>query len=1102
MTDDLPPDLQARKQEAEVRKLEAEAAKAAADAETASANADKAKADAEKAAADTKASIALGDANAAKAQADAAKAQADATKANADAQLSAAQARGAEAKTSTDARVAEAAARKAEAEVEEYDSATSVQQRQATSAKSIAEAEKDASAARRAQIGALIPDLSTVKPSTLEVKDGPPIGGSILTFGALRPVGATIAKAILAAPQGDKPWRVLITSDTDLATSDGTYVDVKTGLAELDEAAGLLIEDLKPDAPGIAPVLLDIVAALATALPGLLSMLSAQRSLSTAPVTVNDLAAVAAVSGGLLLKKDTRDISLYHDDFRLVPEGGVYAASAQVSTKRQDLMGRKIVLSKRKEDFGAEVEAALSTKKELEKQIDEAGDAVPPKLVEDLAAVVKKIKDLNRKIADETVRLGMIGSLASTIDQFLSAIRLIPEGAHRSPLATSALRELLHENAGGKKAFTHALLVKGQAGQSQQLLENRPLWFQDKFSTVVDVSVTFTLIELPESNVVSAGTVTGTAKAYGKIGDEPKVALAEPANGTYERTRSMAGNGMTTFSVHADEGEGLQAFERAGAVTGDAGGSGPAVIINAILGPTLGLRGLTFDRPGPGDPETAAREYLDRAFASEDVPLVTAEPIGDAEPEFRSLGVEEVRLTRTQTVKFRQQYEGVPVYGSLVTVEMGYANEFISLSTAIGNPSGVSPKPELTPDDAIDIAQGEENADDPTSDSLDVELYFYFDARGERWHLAYIIRDCPTILQPGAGRELADVVVDAHDGSIIAYLPRLQSMTSEDAPDALGALRTIEFTSGPGGKILADQTLGVETYDFAFRDARREKALLPGQSINNPPSWDPAAVSAHANAIMVATFVRDVLLRNGLDGKGSKYQSSIRCTFNGSGKEWANAAWYSNQMIFGQRKVAGSLLSYAVSADIVAHEMTHGLTAATAGLDSTGMPGALNESYSDIFAVIISNAATPSLAAWNWEIGEALKGTGLPLRDLRDPTKYGQPDHMDDYDYSMSLDPYGDWGGVHHNSGIHNRAGYGVITAKDSLGNDIFAPAQVAALFYLALSQHLTTTSTFGRSRRAVKLAALTLLRADLLQQDKLRAIDEAFDAVGIDEEP
>ena len=519
--DELPPDLQARKQEAEVRKLEAEAAKAAADAETASANANKAKADAEKAAADTKASISLGDANAAKAQADAAKA-------NADAQLSAAQARGAEAKTSTDARVAEAAARKAEAEVEEYDSATSVQQRQATSAKSIAEAEKDASAARRAQIGALIPDLSTVKPSTLDVKDGPPIGGSILTFGALRSVGETIAKAILAAPPGDKPWRVLVTSDTDLATSDGTYVDVKTGLAQLDGAAGLLLEDLKPEAPGIAPAVVDIVAALATALPGLLSMLSAQRSLSTASVTVNDVAAIAAVSGGVLLKKDKRDISLFHDDFRLVPEGGVYAASAQVSTKRQELMGRKIVLSKRREDFGADVEAALSTEKELKKQIEEAGDAVPPKLIEDLAATVKKIKELNRKIADETVRLGMIDSLASTIEQFLSAIRLIPEGAHRSPLATAALRELLHDRAGGTEAFTHALLVKGQAGQSQQLLENRPLWFQDKFSTVVDVSVTFTLIDLPASNVVSAGTVTGTAKAYGKIGDEPKVALAEP----------------------------------------------------------------------------------------------------------------------------------------------------------------------------------------------------------------------------------------------------------------------------------------------------------------------------------------------------------------------------------------------------------------------------------------------------------------------------------------------------------------------------------------------------------------------------------------------
>jgi hypothetical protein len=146
-----------------------------------------------------------------------------------------------------------------------------------------------------------------VKPSTLDVKDGPPIGGSILAFDALRSVGESIADSILAIHEAETPWRVLVTSDTDLATSDSTYADVKSGLRQLDEAAKRLLKDLAPEVPGIAPIVVDVVGTLATALPGLLSMLSAQRSLATAAVTVNDVAAVAAVSEGLR-KKAQRNI--------------------------------------------------------------------------------------------------------------------------------------------------------------------------------------------------------------------------------------------------------------------------------------------------------------------------------------------------------------------------------------------------------------------------------------------------------------------------------------------------------------------------------------------------------------------------------------------------------------------------------------------------------------------------------------------------------------------------------------------------------------------------------------------------------------------------
>jgi Zn-dependent metalloprotease len=567
----------------------------------------------------------------------------------------------------------------------------------------------------------------------------------------------------------------------------------------------------------------------------------------------------------------------------------------------------------------------------------------------------------------------------------------------------------------------------------------------------------------------------------------------------------MAGNGMKTFSVHVTEGGGLEemgVLAGAGAPGLDGQGEGHGGVLDRLRD-DLGfpIEALRYEPPAAEDPEVAARDYLDRALASDELPLVTAEPVGKAVAEFRSLGAEQLPLTGTQTVKFRQEYGDVPVYGSLVTVEMDEANQLISLNSAIGTPTDVDPRPAISRERAIEVAMGAPDTEDADSEALDAGLYYWFDSEQSIWRLVYIVKDCPTHLRDGAPPELADVIVDAHDGSIVADLPRFQNAMREDAVDALGRTRAIAFIESNGGKFLNDEALGVETYDFDFHDARLEHSLLPGQSVANPPSpWDPAAVSAHANAMMVATYVSDVLRRNGLDGQGSKYRSSVRCTFDGSGQEWRNAAWYGDQMIFGQRRDGGTFRSYAVAADVVAHEMFHGLTSATARLEYKGMPGALNESYSDIFGVIISNADKTDPAAWNWQIGEDLSGTGLPLRDLSDPARYGQPAHLSDYQ-DLSLDQQGDWGGVHLNSGIHNHAAYRLLIAGDGLGGYEFEVSEVAAVFYLALSQHLTRTSTFGRSRRGVKLAARTLFRNDRNLSRKLDAIDESFDAVGIDEE-
>ena len=93
-----------------------------------------------------------------------------------------------------------------------------------------------------------------------------------------------------------------------------------------------------------------------------------------------------------------------------------------------------------------------------------------------------------------------------------------------------------------------------------------------------------------------------------------------------------------------------------------------------------------------------------------------------------------------------------------------------------------------------------------------------------------------------------------------------------------------------------------------------------------------------------------------------------------------------------------------------------------------------------------------------------------------------------------------DHGGVHTNSGIHNFAAFRIMSATAAGGGAILTPTEVAAIFYLALTQRLSRTSVFSDSRRAVIASARTLFRSlpAATQTAKISAIERGFTASGI----
>ena len=177
-------------------------------------------------------------------------------------------------------------------------------------------------------------------------------------------------------------------------------------------------------------------------------------------------------------------------------------------------------------------------------------------------------------------------------------------------------------------------------------------------------------------------------------------------------------------------------------------------------------------------------------------------------------------------------------------------------------------------------------------------------------------------------------------------------------------------------------------------------------------------------------FYKEVFDRDSLDGRGMRLDGYVHYS---SG--YNNAFWDGSQMVFGDGD--GVLFTdFTGSLDVIAHELTHGVTEFTAGLDYHNQSGALNESMSDVFGSLVKQWVGKQTADQaDWLIGaevftpdigaDALRSMKAPGTAYNHPTlgRDPQPDHMSKFVNLPDTDD-GDWGGVHNNSGIPNKAFY------------------------------------------------------------------------------
>jgi len=205
------------------------------------------------------------------------------------------------------------------------------------------------------------------------------------------------------------------------------------------------------------------------------------------------------------------------------------------------------------------------------------------------------------------------------------------------------------------------------------------------------------------------------------------------------------------------------------------------------------------------------------------------------------------------------------------------------------------------------------------------------------------------------------------------------------------------------------------------------KTLLPGALVRiegQPPTADAAVDEAYEALGITHRFFWEQFARDSIDGHGFALIGSVHY---GTGYE--NAFWNGAQMVFGDGD--GEIFNrFTLSLDVVAHELTHGIIESEAGLIYQDQSGALNESISDVFGVLVRQFKQDQTADQaDWLIGAELltdRVRGDALRSMANPgSAYDdpllgrdpQPGHMRDFIVTRD-----DNGGVHLNSGIPNRA--------------------------------------------------------------------------------
>jgi Zn-dependent metalloprotease len=456
------------------------------------------------------------------------------------------------------------------------------------------------------------------------------------------------------------------------------------------------------------------------------------------------------------------------------------------------------------------------------------------------------------------------------------------------------------------------------------------------------------------------------------------------------------------------------------------------------------------------------------------------------------------------TVRYQQMYQGIPVMGGELIVNTNGRGDLYSINGEL------SPDISLQTQPAIDVVQARDTAlksmakwhqKNPEEFVVtEPELWIYDESLLQPstrpvelvWRMEVTPKDKAMPV-----REL--VLVDAQRGSVSLHFNQVDTAWVSSTPHSSGNPTVNSNSSAKQPGASPDSSLltyprRVSTY------TANGSFVLPGSYLCNQTQpnctngSNPHADAAHKYAIGTFDLYDTVHNRNSLNNNGMTIISTVHyCALFEC--PYFNAFWDGTQVVYGDGH------GWPLADDVVAHELTHGVTEYESNLFYYYQSGAINESFSDLWGEYYDqiNGLGLDSAGWEWYIGEAVSNGSL--RSMADPTHYSDPDRMSSIFYYEGED---DNGGVHTNSGVNNKAVNLMVDGGYFYGWTVspLGWTKTIAIYYEAQTNLLISGADYSDLYYALQRACSNLIGQKGITLGDCAEVKNALDAVQMNSQP